>query len=703
VELTARFLERRVLPSVTAAGVALLVVVSGPLLVLTAGQWPEPRLGLTVALSTAILFCGHVLRAEKMVLLLGPLQPECRLPVYRCLAIGFLFNAILPFRAGELIRAHLLGRDLGISRAAALMTIAFERVVDAVFLGSALVAFVVFEHRSPRLLYPAASLLGLGVVVSGLLAALLLESRSALRLINVATGLLNDRLRDRLRFSAWSAMRFLRIVLRSRQPLAYLALSVLMWVTYIEAIATLARALLGALASSPGVVAALAFVGAAKPLGVASFEGYFHALDALTAGWVPSAAPRARFAAVSWFVLIVPTALVGLGFLLTRRAPRPAAAARANTPASIAKLMRNEQMSREFGAFLADYFGGSSLVHVLNDMEARGQCRNLRIFTGGSHAITALVDVDGALRVRKLALMQHAGKLQAQCEWLTRYQQAGHVCPVLGSFSGAGVQVLDLEYRSDLEPFYRYIHRVPTAASAGILDALLAGLAVSVYAHPRRVFRPEALEHYIEVKVLQKIADAAEMCEALRALTQHRQLIVNGHACLNIPLLIERIRGNPRILEELGDFEESDIHGDLTVDNILVTDDRYLVLDPNNENEISDRVVDLAKLFQSLRSGYEFLRGLTTVDIDGHVVRFVEERSHQYQALCALLDARAAAELPPHRYRALLFHEAVHYCRMLTYRAALAPHTVGAFYGVAVRLLNEFAAQYPPAEWASAA
>ncbi len=57
-----------------------------------------------------------------------------RATMFKSLSIGCVFNFLFPFRLGEFIRAHLLGRHLLISRSAVFCTVLFERALDGLFL-----------------------------------------------------------------------------------------------------------------------------------------------------------------------------------------------------------------------------------------------------------------------------------------------------------------------------------------------------------------------------------------------------------------------------------------------------------------------------------------------------------------------------------------------------------------------------------------
>jgi hypothetical protein len=331
-------------------------------------------------------------------------------------------------------------------------------------------------------------------------------------------------------------------------------------------------------------------------------------------------------------------------------------------------------------------------------MEESGECRNLKVLSGGSLAMTAMIEVQGVPRVRKMTPLQHADKLEAQRRWLEKYRQHDWFPKVLHTFSTASASGFDLQFSREYRPFFERLHRVDPAHSAMRIDSIIDAMRSSVYLSPTPVHRPDAIREYIRIKVVQKVVDAASMDPRIDALLKFETLTINGTRYANIPHVIERILSDVRIMDELSHYDEAEIHGDLTIDNILVSEQGFLLLDPNNENTISDMIVDVAKLYQSLHSGYEFLRDLDDAAVSADTVYFVEQRSHQYQQLFEGLDRRMASDLPPHRHRALLFHEAVHYCRMLTYRTTLNPKTSAAFFAVAVRLFNQFIEQYADAK-----
>ncbi len=97
-----------------------------------------------LALSIVLTALTFVIRAERWQYLLGPLGPTKFRNVFRTTVIGFAASAVLPARAGEVIRPYLLARKEGLSATAAFATILVERVIDLVAVLLLLLAFLLW-------------------------------------------------------------------------------------------------------------------------------------------------------------------------------------------------------------------------------------------------------------------------------------------------------------------------------------------------------------------------------------------------------------------------------------------------------------------------------------------------------------------------------------------------------------------------------
>jgi glycosyltransferase 2 family protein len=83
-----------------------------------------------VALALALYAGDLLLRVIRWHALLNQLLTVSRIKVAETLVVGYAFNNLLPARLGELFRADYAKRQFGISRSAALGSIAVERLLD---------------------------------------------------------------------------------------------------------------------------------------------------------------------------------------------------------------------------------------------------------------------------------------------------------------------------------------------------------------------------------------------------------------------------------------------------------------------------------------------------------------------------------------------------------------------------------------------
>jgi len=85
-----------------------------------------------VLLAVALTALTYILRAVRWQYLLSPIGRVGLANALRMTVIGFAASAVLPARAGEVLRPWLLARKEGLSATAAFATIILERVLDTV-------------------------------------------------------------------------------------------------------------------------------------------------------------------------------------------------------------------------------------------------------------------------------------------------------------------------------------------------------------------------------------------------------------------------------------------------------------------------------------------------------------------------------------------------------------------------------------------
>ena len=114
-----------------------------------AGVWGETRRADARLLVLALIatFGTYVIRAWRWQSMLAPLGPTRFSTALRTTIIGFAASAVLPARAGEVLRPYLLARREHLNATAAFATIIIERLID---LATVLVLFGVFVLFVPE-------------------------------------------------------------------------------------------------------------------------------------------------------------------------------------------------------------------------------------------------------------------------------------------------------------------------------------------------------------------------------------------------------------------------------------------------------------------------------------------------------------------------------------------------------------------------
>jgi hypothetical protein len=140
----------------------------------------------------------------------------------------------------------------------------------------------------------------------------------------------------------------------------------------------------------------------------------------------------------------------------------------------------------------------------------------------------------------------------------------------------------------------------------------------------------------------------------------------------------------------------NDIHGDLTIDNMLINIDSnsIILIDPSHRITFQSKLFDHSRLFQSLRGGYEFISTLNEDSIniseDGSCISYFDSTSLQYHVLLQKYYDYLKNTLPTKQYQLIPFFASLFYIRMLPHRLRIDSSTAPIYYAKASIILNEF-------------
>ncbi|HEY1275628.1 MAG TPA: lysylphosphatidylglycerol synthase transmembrane domain-containing protein [Thermoleophilaceae bacterium] len=267
----------------------------------TASAWALLAAGLGVYVLATLL------RGERWHRILHLTDvPAKRADSYALTPVGYMGNNVLPARAGEMLRVVLLSKRADAGKRTLLGTIVAERMLDAIALGSILVAVVLGVLHNAKLPSERPILFaGIGVVLllAGLLAFKILQRRGMV-----------GRLRDWMRPLGGGPRALL-----SRQGLVLLTVSFLVWAMEATVYLTVAHATQLDI-SGMGALYLVALTNLFAMLPAA--PGYVGTFDAAVIFGVKAIGGTAS-AALSYlillrFILFVPITVVGLIVLVTR-------------------------------------------------------------------------------------------------------------------------------------------------------------------------------------------------------------------------------------------------------------------------------------------------------------------------------------------------------------------------------------------------
>ena len=535
----------------------------------------------SILVSILLLLLAFYIRSRNSYLLIRVIREANVSTLFRALSIGFFCNSILPFRIGEFVRAHILGKELSVSRTVMFFTILIERMVDCLALSIFFVLLIVLTSRADITLDPAIYMLAVMVFCVGLFILIFLyafysQSRWLLKSIYAVTSLFNNRLRDKSRHIMWSATYGTNVIVKHAKLGRYFACSLLMWAVYLASIIVLTESVFGAGFIKSFITANTSYLSVSIPSGsgyVGTFHYYF---TTIVSGFMDAGASLGKgtielFSVLVWSIFIIPVSIIGCAaFIFYRKKHRGTEDMPYSDP-RLNKLYRETDISAELSHFLDEYFSCNKVSAIINRYEIEGSWKLIKIFRGGSNASTLLLsDSVGKRFVKKITLTQYTDKLRNQYLWLLERQGLPHFPRLIGETIDKNSYSYDTEYIEDSKPFFEHIHSNPIEEGKEILNNVLAFADENIYTGEDRVNSAKDLHEYIEIKILDKLQHTSGIDATVENLLHYDTLTVNGKEIDNLLVILDKIRSDKTIMDGLAHYRRTPIHGDLTIDNIEI-------------------------------------------------------------------------------------------------------------------------------------
>ena len=306
-----------------------------------------------ILISVCIQLIGHVFRAKRTKLVIDQATLSSVKFQFSSLSIGYLFNALLPLRLGELIRALLIAKRLRISLLYTFVAIAIERMTDIIFLSIlvALGALFIGGQLAINLVVIAIFTASTAMAVLVILLLLKQENKYILSIISSLSHLFNTAISNSIRFKVWSLIFGLQNFFNNRKLInKYIVYTAVSWTCYFISTFIIVIPLLSLNNVLSIIITGVApYIISIQALSPLDANSYYQLATLLPKHIINGNLDL--YAKFIWAILVLPMALVGIAsLLLCKIKNKGVIKAYPNSYAN--KLLRYEDISQEFPAFL---------------------------------------------------------------------------------------------------------------------------------------------------------------------------------------------------------------------------------------------------------------------------------------------------------------------------------------------------------------
>lgn len=635
--------------------------------------WDAHRFSLFLG-AALLLLMGHVVRATRMTSLYPANSRVRGFDLLLGLTLGYCVNTLVPARLGELVRVLYVGKRCRMRYAYVAATVICERLSDALVLGLLAVCLLSVDVLPASMLDLTLSFL---IACASGIAIAVLVHRSALmrRTVWQGASLFNTGVCHGILDLAWSYAE----LVTSRQMLRwrFLSLTVVMWLLY-----GLSFLVFGLAAHTElGTVAT-------EMLGTPLHSLWDEAIHGRLAG------EQVLFIA---FAILPVFAILLIGLFREQNSFLRVCSALfrghfLNWDAGAALVGEHFKDRAEYDVFLRSTFAKDDPRISGFGLNAIEDAVVHRLFQGGSGAVTALVEADSKMIIRKYAVGDLMGKLEQQVQWLDAYQLDLSLVEIVGERVDQGFYRYDMPYSPDAVDFYDVIHTAPIEKSARILSDVVSSVHEFHLRHQRGKASEGEVAQYLQEKVVKNVATVLRF---VGDVLPGEKYTLNGKE-FDLRQW-QSLQDVDWLMGQVDDRSRAVIHGDLTIENVIVDPNRpcgWFLIDPNTGNVFDTPFIDWAKLSQSLHLGYEGLNRAGACTLNGCDLSLAMMRSHAYEQLNELYGRALGATVGSGCQREIRFHELVNYVRLVPYKIRQSPGKGLTFFACTSMLLAAYVEDY---------
>lgn len=588
-----------------------------------------------------ILFflAAQVLRAIKWQFLMPGSYNKNHLLLY--LSIGSLLNILLPLKIGELIRAYLVSSKYEINYIQSLTSIIYEKITDIIVILVMLIFIrLVFFYEvqiSNLLLIILFFLIALKILLNNLFLR---------RLVGSALLIIPEKISFYIKHMLWNYVSFgLKNIVNYR----YIFYTILMWILYFASYYLFfVTSNIGSFNTVISIFHDNFFYGnILRPYNIEIlsenyklflifllfpiFTTIFYSLLKLTS---------TKFSLINSFIHTLSSSLQYKQYKKTTFFPD----------------------YKEYLIFLNNFF--SSKKNYLDNFSNLNflSYSVLKIFRGGSGAITTLININESFFVRKVQKLSLNSNLSTQYLWM-------HSCkfyPVAKVLNfnkyKNQYEFYDMPYDLYNSDMSNWVRNTRDTDLFEMMKNILDHIKINIQSDTHKI-KKNYLINFYDTKILDNFKIIEEQFPDI---FKSGNLVINRKKISLKSLL--NFKNKEFFLKQVDNIGTQKFHGDFTLENIIISKNNWFLIDPNPNQIFKSRYIDFSKIFQSLNSGYEELSSIQKFKFNNNLVSYKFNKSIKYCLLFNYVKRYILKEFDNDFLRQVYLHEIFHFIRLLRYK-----------------------------------
>ncbi|MFA1734963.1 lysylphosphatidylglycerol synthase transmembrane domain-containing protein [Fusobacterium animalis] len=628
---------------------------------------------LIVAIITLSL--AHFIKILRWRLFIEIYEEPRNRNLIQALSLGYLINLFFPFRViGDFFRAIYSGRKMKNNYSLSFSTVIVDRILDIITVGILFYIFYVFSIYNKQIEKSFRFYMLFSVLIISLIILFYFLKRYIKIISLKVASLFNTNIELNILKFMWALIWNFKDIFLKINKFKILIITTLMWLLY-------------------------------------TFSYYLFSLFLLSQNY--------NFRLVDIFFLLFSKDIFGTDFLLIEKKVSMFFYIYMITPIIIMLLISKflkiksyskkvhietedyfnlfpNQDNKEKLEFLRKYFLDKDKSYIDNYLKINQKITIIRDFSAGSNATTMLCMKKDEIFYRKYSF-EDIEKLYEQVEWIIENKKRKLPLPeIIRKEKTNKYCYYDMLYKPSSIPLFEYIHSTPFEETWEMIENILKKLEEVLYTNKLRKADTESINKYIDLKVRDNIAKIYDS-KILKKLLRYDEVIINGKSYKNLSYYLKYL-SKEYLYNIFKDDIYSDIHGDLTIENIICNlntmEEKYYIIDPNSGNINNSANLDYAKILQSIHGGYEFMMRTYDISIEENQINFLFTKSQAYFYLYKKLNEYMNLKFKKEKIRSIYFHEIVHWLRLMPYKLKKDGKRALIFYSGLLMVLNDVIEKY---------